>query len=98
MTKEGKLINNTLDIPWPRTQDLEPLYEINHTMFLAKREVYTVQKNRIGQKPLLHIMDEFHSKDIDWEEDFTIAEIMYKYINSRTLASNNDVLFATNKR
>lgn len=43
-------------------------------------------------------MDEFHSKDIDWEEDFTIAEIMYKYINSRTLASNNDVLFATNKR
>ena len=98
LTKEGKLINNTLDIPWPRTQDLEPLYEINHTMFLAKREVYTVQKNRIGQKPLLHIMDEFHSKDIDWEEDFTIAEIMYKYINSRTLASNNDVLFATNKR
>ena len=98
LTKEGKLINNTLDIPWPRTQDLEPLYEINHTMFLAKREVYTVQKNRIGQKPLLHIMDEFHSKDIDWEEDFNIAEIMYKYIISRTLASNNDVLFATNKR
>ena len=98
LTKEGKLINNTLDIPWPRTQDLEPLYEINHTMFLAKREVYTVQKNRIGQKPLLYIMDEFHSKDIDWEEDFTIAEIMYKYINSRILASNNDVLFATNKR
>lgn len=47
-------------------------------MFLAKREVYIEQKNRIGQKPLLHVMDEFHSKDIDWEEDFIIAEIMYK--------------------
>ena len=55
----GKLINNTTSLPWPRTQDLTPLYEINHTMFLAKREVYIEQKNRIGQKPLLHVMDNF---------------------------------------
>ena len=40
LNKEGKLINNTTDIPWPRTQDLEALYLINHTMFLARREVY----------------------------------------------------------
>lgn len=78
LNQEGKLVNNTTDIPWPRTQDLEPLYEINHAIFLAKRSVYTEQKNRIGQKTLLYIMDEIHSKDIDWEEDFKIAEIMYK--------------------
>lgn len=78
LNKDGKLVNNTTNIPWPRTQDLEALYEINHTMFLAKREVYTKQKNRLGKKVLLHVMDEIHSKDIDWEEDFTIAEIMYK--------------------
>jgi len=78
LNQEGKLVNNTTDIPWPRTQDLEPLYEISHAIFLAKRSVYTEQKNRIGQKPLLYIMDEIHSKDIDWEEDFKIAEIMYK--------------------
>lgn len=78
LNQEGKLVNNTTDIPWPRTQDLEPLYEINHAIFLAKRSVYIEQKNRIGQKPLLYIMDEIHSKDIDWEEDFKIAEIMYK--------------------
>lgn len=78
LNKEGKLINNTTDIPWPRTQDLEALYPINHTIFLAKREVYVEQKNRIGKKPLLHIMDELHSFDIDWPDDFTIAEIMYK--------------------
>jgi len=78
LNKEGKLINNTTNIPWPRTQDLESLYEINHTMFLAKREVYVEQKNRIGRKPLLHVMDEMHSFDIDWPEDFQIAEIMYK--------------------
>lgn len=78
LNKEGKLINNTTPIPWPRTQDLEPLYEINHTMFLAKREVYVEQKNRIGEKPLLYIMDELHSFDIDWPDDFIIAEMMYK--------------------
>lgn len=78
LNKDGKLINNTTDIPWPRTQDLEALYPINHTMFLAKREVYTEQKNRIGKKPFLFIMDEMHSFDIDWPDDFVIAEIMYK--------------------
>ena len=78
LNREGKLINNTTNIPWPRTQDLEPLYEINHTMFLAKREVYIEQKNRIGVNPMLHVMDEIHSFDIDWEDDFTIAEVMYK--------------------
>lgn len=78
LNREGKLINNTTNIPWPRTQDLEPLYEINHTMFLAKREVYIKQKNRIGVNPMLHVMDEIHSFDIDWEDDFTIAEVMYK--------------------
>lgn len=77
LNKEGKLINNTTNIPWPRTQDLEALYQINHTMFLAKREVYVEQKNRIGQKPVLHIMDELHSFDIDWPDDFVIAETMY---------------------
>lgn len=78
LNKEGKLINNTTPLPWPRTQDLEPLYEINHTMFLAKREVYVKQKNRIGEKLLLYVMDELHSFDIDWPDDFTIAEMLYK--------------------
>ena len=81
LNKEGKLVNNTTPIPWPRTQDLEPLYEINHTMFIAKREVYEQQKNRIGGKPLLFIMDKIHSFDIDWEEDFALTEIIYSNIN-----------------
>lgn len=78
LNKKGELINNNTNIPWPRTQDLETLYEINHTMFLAKREVYTKLKNRIGVRPLLYIMDKINSFDIDWEDDFMIAEIMYK--------------------
>ena len=78
LNKEGHLVNNTTNIPWPRTQDLEPLYSVNHTMFMAKREVYVEQKNRLGKTILLHVMDELHSFDIDWPDDFVIAEIMYK--------------------
>lgn len=78
LDKDGRLVNNTTDLPWPRTQDLESLYPINHTMFLARREVYEKQKNRIGRKPLLHVMDEIHSFDIDWPDDFIIAEVMYR--------------------
>lgn len=78
LDKAGHLVNNNTNIPWPRTQDLAPLYEINHAIFLAKRDVYTQMANRIGKKPLLFLMDELHSKDIDWEEDFVIAEMMYK--------------------
>lgn len=80
LNKEGKLINNTTNIPWPRTQDLEPLYLINHTIFLAKRDVYTGLKNRIGATPFLYIMDGLHSFDIDWPDDFIIAETMYNHL------------------
>ena len=83
LNKEGKLVNNTTPLPWPRTQDVEHLDEINHTIFLAKREVYVEQKNRIGKKPLLYIMDELHGFDIDWPDDFTIAEMIYKNLYER---------------
>ena len=80
LNEKGVLINNTTDIPWPRTQDLESLYEINHAIFLAKREIYVEQYNRIGKNPFLYTMDEIHSKDIDWEDDFIIAEILYNNV------------------
>ncbi len=75
---EGRLINNTTDLPWPRTQDLAPLYEINHAVFLAPREVYIEQRNRLGCRPKLHVMDKISSMDIDWEEDFVIAEALVR--------------------
>ena len=75
---EGRLVNNTTELQWPRTQDLEPLYEINHTMFIAGRDCYINQKNRVGKNPMLYVMDKIHSFDVDWEEDFLIAETMFK--------------------
>jgi N-acylneuraminate cytidylyltransferase len=75
--KDSKLINNAANILWPRTQDLEELYEINHVMFIASKDIYKSQKNRIGAKPFLYQMNKLHSFDIDWEEDFKIAEAIW---------------------
>lgn len=75
---EGRIINNTTNLPWPRTQDLEPLYEVNHTMFITSRNTYITEKNRLGKHPYLFVMDKRFSFDIDWPEDFSIAEIMYR--------------------
>ena len=78
MNSSGKLINNTSDIPWPRTQDLEPLYEINHTMFIANRGIYIKEGNRLGGNPYLYVMDKLKSQDIDWPCDFKVAELLYE--------------------
>ena len=62
---------------WPRTQDLPILYEVNHAMFIASREIYIQQRNRIGNKPFLYEQDKIKSFDIDWVDDFLIAEAIY---------------------
>ncbi|MBX9187782.1 acylneuraminate cytidylyltransferase family protein [Bacteroides sp. K03] len=68
-------------VKWPRTQDLEPLYEINHAFYINSKENYFKFHDRIGSKPMLFELDKIHSFDIDWEDDFEFAEIIYKGIN-----------------
>jgi N-acylneuraminate cytidylyltransferase len=77
LNKKSEIINNNSDIKWPRTQDLEPLFEINHAVFLTSKKTYQIKKNRLGETPKLFIMDKISSFDIDWEEDFLIAETLY---------------------
>ncbi|GAB2642999.1 hypothetical protein GCM10027035_41280 [Emticicia sediminis] len=65
-------------VKWPRTQDLKPLYEINHAFYINSKENYIKYSDRIGIKPDLFILDKIKSFDIDWEDDFKIAEIIYE--------------------
>ncbi len=62
---------------WPRTQDLPILYEVNHAMFITSREIYIGNENRVGLKPMLYEQDKIKSFDIDWVDDFMIAEAIY---------------------
>lgn len=60
------------------TQDLEPLYEENSCIYIFSKEILFKKKHRIGYKPLMFIMDDVESMDIDIETDFVIAESVHK--------------------
>ena len=61
---------------WPRTQTLKPVHEVNSGVFLASASLYRDLDDRIGQRPYLYELDKFTSFDIDWPEDFVIAECL----------------------
>lgn len=65
-------------VKWPRTQDLKPLYEINHAFYINSRQNYIGLSDRIGNTPYLYELNRVKSFDIDWEEDFKIAEVLYE--------------------
>lgn len=80
--KVNKCINYDRSVvKWPRTQDLDPLFEINHAFYINSRENYLKFHDRIGEFPLLLELDRIHAIDINWEEDFIIAEMSYKKLN-----------------
>ncbi len=59
---------------WPRTQTIKPLHEINSGVFINSSDNYRHLKDRIGKKPYLYTLDKIQGYDIDWQEDFIIAE------------------------
>lgn len=63
---------------WPRTQTLPRLHEVNSAAFIASSFVYNKFSDRIGNKPLLYVLDQFKSFDVDWPDDFTFAEQLIK--------------------
>ena len=65
------------NLRWPRTQDLEPLYVVNSAFFIGSRDIYR-NGDRVGEKPFLYEMDSIQSIDVDWEDDFKIAEALYE--------------------
>jgi CMP-N-acetylneuraminic acid synthetase len=75
----NNIINHNRNIvKWPRTQDLKPLYEINHAFYISSRDNYLRLNDRIGEVPYLYELDKLKSFDIDWEDDFKLAELLYE--------------------
>lgn len=78
--EENRVINKQRDDDkkWPRTQDLKKMYEVNSAVFIAPKRVYKIEKDRVGKKPFLLEQNQIQSTDVDWEEDFKLAEILYE--------------------
>lgn len=61
---------------WPRTQTLAPVHEVNSGAFLASADIYRELNDRVGRRPYLYAMHKFSGFDIDWPEDFVMAECL----------------------
>lgn len=61
------------------TQNLDPIYEENSCIYLFTKESLFKYNARISQNAYLFEMSDIESIDIDWPEDFKIAEILHKY-------------------
>jgi N-acylneuraminate cytidylyltransferase len=74
--EDNRVINNSCaNSRWPQTQDLVPLYEINHAFYINSKVNYS---DRIGINPFCFELNKFESVDIDWPEDFIFAEELWK--------------------
>lgn len=64
-----------------KTQDLEPIYEENSSMYIfSKKSFKEAENRRIGNNPKMYIMNKIESMDIDTEEEFLLAENIFKTI------------------
>lgn len=79
-THEGSFNYDREKEKWPRTQTLPELYEVNSGVFINSLDNYLNFKDRIGKKPFLYRTEGLSSFDIDWPEDFDMAENLYKNI------------------
>lgn len=59
---------------WPRTQTLPRLHEVNSCAFLSHSRNYREYKDRIGKNPMLFSLGKIDGFDIDWPDDFALAE------------------------
>jgi len=65
-----------------RTQDLSPIFEENSNIYIFSKTSFAASENRrIGLKPMMFKMNKLEAVDIDNEEDFLLAEMLYKIRN-----------------
>ena len=76
---DGAPINYDRDVEkWPRTQTIEPFWEVNSGAFLATKSIYQDRLDRIGESPFLFPLRDETAFDIDWLPDFSLAEALFQ--------------------
>ena len=70
---EGRTLNYSPERV-PRTQDLEPVFVETSAFFVFRREVWRDMRRRIGLRPYMAVTDRIESMDIDYPDDFRLAE------------------------
>ena len=76
-TKKIVNANSNIESKWVQTQDLEPLYEINHAFYINSKINYLEMSDRIGKNPYLFKLKGSKVIDIDYEDDFELARKIF---------------------
>lgn len=58
----------------PRTQTIEPVYFETSAFYIFRKEIWTIEHQRIGRYPYIAIVNSIEGIDIDNPEDFEFAE------------------------
>lgn len=74
-------INNQEGLKWPFTQSIDPIFEVDSTVFIVHSELAKSNVDRIGRSPFLLENDRISSLDIDYETDFQVAEKIWSAFN-----------------
>lgn len=73
--RNGKPFNYDNSVEkWPRSQDIEPVYEINHGVYMMPYAVMRETGDRIGNRPYFHPLHEHEAMDIDWQDQFDLMD------------------------
>ena len=78
----GKPLNFSLD-PWPRSQDLSGTYSINFAINIISKKDMINNRATIGNNPYFFVIEKDIAIDIDYMEDFILAETLYKSRRSK---------------
>lgn len=73
----------------PRTQDLKPIYCEISAAYVFRKEVFEKYQRRIGMNPYITIVSGIECVDIDYPEDFEMANAVYMSLILRGRLSEN---------
>ena len=77
MWRDGKPINYDLDGKFTGTQYLPDIYAETSIAYVFKKETFQELGRRIGNKPYIKEVDKIEGMDIDWPDEFEIADAIY---------------------
>lgn len=77
--ENNKPLNFVLNDP-PRTQDMNPIFMELSTPYIFTRETFLKYNSRSGIKPYICECNEIEAIDIDFPEDFELANVVYMNI------------------
>ncbi len=88
MWEDGKPINFDPD-HFPRTQDLPLIYGETSIAYVFTKESFLKHNRRLGSHPFIKEVGKIEAMDIDYPEDFDIANAVYKEVIKKDGGSNN---------